>query len=667
ASFPMRLHAMLWNCLPLLCLVQPALGGPTVLEPDFELVSFTPEDGNTLSGRQALTVVYSLAVLPLGADLGDGPLPEEYVPFILEGSEVPGRLHWVSSSIARFDPSVDWPTDLKELIVTFNSALKSVSGKTLTKAPKRHSFSTHPLDYWVRRVHSKMLAELTGNTWSSDLEEQKFIPKGAHECPSDARVLVTFNGPVVLQRFIKDPSMFELRTGLLQQFAVKSVAPCEGEAATPLRLELGEPAAVNESRCLEVTLPELETGEEYVLGLRPGARYHPFAGPFRGKSKIRLTGLRPFRFNFLKRRYGKEFFKIYLRHGLQGANRSLDHLQHAFSVTSIADGQVLEHQLSLPHKATLKLKVHDLEPEQQYLIRVSPTSPVFDGTGLPLEASEVRLTMSTLPGVFLAPQPPNPSLWAASCADRFLPSDLPATFPILQRRPPPMMLGRNVDPDAALQAFVCPITSTEELGDFLSFFFSPAKADDSIPGPCARRSAKAYPGVVLGSSKREVRYSEVPLSFQASRLLFMEYTCVGEKVGVHCPVERPSNRARFLNAASFHALTAFAGPRGAPSEALHSSVVVSVHGIADHEPIAGHEVEVWEIPSARWERGRSVQPPAKRTASARTNSEGRAQVALEESAGQYDKGYVVVVRDPQTGEILLGDLRQAQSQFWESR
>ena len=25
ASFPMRLHAMLWNCLPLLCLVQPAL------------------------------------------------------------------------------------------------------------------------------------------------------------------------------------------------------------------------------------------------------------------------------------------------------------------------------------------------------------------------------------------------------------------------------------------------------------------------------------------------------------------------------------------------------------------------------------------------------------------------------------------------------------------
>eukprot|EP00439_Symbiodinium_sp_Y106_P074702 s207_g14.t1 len=61
----------------LVCLVCHALAGPLILEPDFELVSFTPEDGKILTGRQALTAVFSLAVLPLGADFGDGPPPEE--------------------------------------------------------------------------------------------------------------------------------------------------------------------------------------------------------------------------------------------------------------------------------------------------------------------------------------------------------------------------------------------------------------------------------------------------------------------------------------------------------------------------------------------------------------------------------------------------------------
>ena len=44
-----------------------------------------------------------------------------------------------------------------------------------------------------------------------------------------------------------------------------------------------------------------------------------------------------------------------------------------------------------------------------------------------------------------------------------------------------------------------------------------------------------------------------------------------------------------------------------------------------------------------------------------------ARLLALESHPRVPQGYVVVVRDPQTGEILLGDLRQAQSQFWESR
>ena len=42
-------------------LKEGAQAGPIALEPDFELVSFTPKDGSTLSGHQALTAVFNLA------------------------------------------------------------------------------------------------------------------------------------------------------------------------------------------------------------------------------------------------------------------------------------------------------------------------------------------------------------------------------------------------------------------------------------------------------------------------------------------------------------------------------------------------------------------------------------------------------------------------------
>ena len=62
----------------------------------------------------------------------------------------------------------------------------------------------------------------------------------------------------------------------------------------------------------------------------------------------------------------------------------------------------------------------------RYSIHVAADERVVDGVGLPLQAAKGRLQMVDLPGVFLAPQPPNPSLWSSSAADRFLPTDAPA-------------------------------------------------------------------------------------------------------------------------------------------------------------------------------------------------------------------------------------------------
>ena len=396
----MRSHASLSGLL--VNLVCHVLAGPVILEPAFDLVSFTPKNGTVLAGRQPLTAVFSLAVLPLGADFGDGPLPEELFPFVLEGAEVPGKFRWVSSSIARFDPSVDWPTDLEALQVTFNLRLQSVSGKSLQTTPKPLQLSTAPLHYWVQEVRSKRLDELTGNRWRSDLEADSFHPKGASECPSDSRIQVGFSGPIMMEKFLTDPAMLQLRKrGTNADSAgipVRNIEPCAGEAPKPLFLELGEPPITFESKCLAFSLPEtLSTGGDYVVSLRPDSRYHLFSGPVRaGDHGLSLTGLRPFRFNFLPQRCRDVFFRLYLRHGLKPD--ALPGLHSAISVTA-ADGEVMQHHLGVMKKSTLEMKVFGLKPEHEYTIQVRPLGDISDGLDQPLQASEVKLKMGQLPGL----------------------------------------------------------------------------------------------------------------------------------------------------------------------------------------------------------------------------------------------------------------------------
>lgn len=48
------------------------------------------------------------------------------VPFTL-GCPVPGMARWVTTSIYRFDPSVNWPTDLA-CVFKWNAGLKTFDG-----------------------------------------------------------------------------------------------------------------------------------------------------------------------------------------------------------------------------------------------------------------------------------------------------------------------------------------------------------------------------------------------------------------------------------------------------------------------------------------------------------------------------------------------------------
>ena len=253
-------------------------------------------------------------------------------------------------------------------------------------------------------------------------------------------------------------------------------------------------------------------------------------------------------------------------------------------------------------------------------------------------------------------------MWSSSVADRFLPADPPEFFPLLARRQPLKQLG-GVEPTGSIQAFACPISSTEDLRDFLTFFFSAAS---SMPGPCSAKAAADQPGVIVVTGKHDVQFNKIPLQFPSSRLLFLELACVGQGADMRqCGVGNPTNLGRFINSASFEVTVAFARPREAPFQARdkapHSVILASVHNLNDPTPRQGFTVTVWEIPSTRWIGGQSIQPPVRKMLSTVTDAHGCATAMLpQEKVTPHEyvsqKGYVVSVQDPDSGEMLVTDL-----------
>ena len=93
------------------------LGVVAALSPPISLVSLTPSTGSAsarggspgraeatpLAGREAITATFHRSVIALGSDFGGGALPHHLTPFFIH-PPVPGRLRWVTTSVARFDP-----------------------------------------------------------------------------------------------------------------------------------------------------------------------------------------------------------------------------------------------------------------------------------------------------------------------------------------------------------------------------------------------------------------------------------------------------------------------------------------------------------------------------------------------------------------------------------
>jgi hypothetical protein len=137
------------------------------------ILSLTPSasassESVLLAGHEAITITFSHAVIPLGADFAPGRLPDEFTPLTITPA-VDGQLRWVTTSVARFDPAgVGWPPEL-DVTVAVSPMLRAFDGRALDAAAHRWSFRTPELSMSAGRVHSPLALSLTNGSWSASL------------------------------------------------------------------------------------------------------------------------------------------------------------------------------------------------------------------------------------------------------------------------------------------------------------------------------------------------------------------------------------------------------------------------------------------------------------------------------------------------------------------
>uniref|UniRef100_A0A0G4H4R2 Uncharacterized protein n=1 Tax=Chromera velia CCMP2878 TaxID=1169474 RepID=A0A0G4H4R2_9ALVE len=452
---------MFRSLLVLLC----ALLVGAQFEPDFKIVSFLPE-GGVLRNRQAITVVFNIPVLPLGADLAKESLDAAHTPFTVESlngnGTVAGTVYWVTTSIARFDPDFDWPTDLK-VAVRLNRSLRSASGQKLLEEglPEDREFLTPTQTLRVISVSSKMAEEATDGKWTSALptapSSSSFsrVPSRrasptVHEVPPDGKVKVRFDFPVStasLSTTGSDPFVeaVPVRVGegeeeeedgplLLPDGAV----PCEDDPIIPVpffvRLPspapsppFGERTKAEGHLCAEFSFPQssLQSGKRYELRLKNGAMYHPAAGPSgegeggedneegMNMNQPLLTGLRPFQLiprNAVEGPNGNitasepvstewKRQRVFVNHGLPKGDAALEAFKERLRLSPRVGGGLDVEQVDV---CTLQLS-GDLKPGETYTLSVRGSEEIKDGLGMPLQDSSIRFTVNPVDAEVASP------------------------------------------------------------------------------------------------------------------------------------------------------------------------------------------------------------------------------------------------------------------------
>eukprot|EP00276_Gloeochaete_wittrockiana_P021694 CAMPEP_0184336276 /NCGR_PEP_ID=MMETSP1089-20130417/4630_1 /TAXON_ID=38269 ORGANISM="Gloeochaete wittrockiana, Strain SAG46.84" /NCGR_SAMPLE_ID=MMETSP1089 /ASSEMBLY_ACC=CAM_ASM_000445 /LENGTH=2323 /DNA_ID=CAMNT_0026661255 /DNA_START=188 /DNA_END=7160 /DNA_ORIENTATION=+ len=408
----------------------------TVLRPflatelPLKVVSITPytnsasADGDKdvpveLDGRTALTVVFSRAVIALGADFDKDGTASNQVPFTLSAT-VPGRLRWVTTYIARWDSDIDWPNDL-DFELRINKDLHTYAGLPIDN-PTYRRYTTSKLFAHIESVSSQQMMNATDGLWDAYTAP---IEPGVPEVPPDGRVRIRFSHPVEVDmvasalQLIRADDPNDVKTISVDEcsspgrqvpgprlLGARSSKKKRGQARSRSfgGVQYGG-SSVDLNRCVEVTVTDeaaLEVETVYIFRIKQGSQTHSLAGPLSSNIDFRVSGLQSFAFPFINKLNQQEwFFKplyrrhlLWLRHGLAA---EVNTTEERNVLAEIASSTVISPSLSepivitRPSKARLQI-LGKFEPNVEYSIFITGNSNVRDSFGLPLVTSRTRFT-----------------------------------------------------------------------------------------------------------------------------------------------------------------------------------------------------------------------------------------------------------------------------------
>ncbi|GMH43110.1 hypothetical protein BSKO_11032 [Bryopsis sp. KO-2023] len=409
----------------ILCGAATSSHGAGFLEEELPLtiVATTPTDifknetSLELSGQETVTVVFSRAVVALGSDFGLEELPKDLVPFTFGQSNVAqGRFRWVTTSIARWDPTTSWPPDLDTELI-WNKELKTFSGIPLQlNVPSKIKITSPPLQVTILGVGSLEALDLADGHWDAQKGlGDDLLP----EVPPDGSIIIRFSYPVELAKIQSALKVYTFNDEKGKDRSEKNIRPVIKRCVS-LNTTLHDDEGVPLSRdCAIIQLEgkRLKMGVRYALVLPAGTRYNEKAGPLSEEVFVDFYGLRKFKIPFLwNMRVKKKKSKVpeqdralfvngrnvtmWVPHGLS-KDTKLEDLKKAITLEWFPWKYMfqkkfpMDFNLSLIDKGTLSLSA-DFQPAETYKIFVKASDKVRDGYGLPLESSEVKFPTTKL-------------------------------------------------------------------------------------------------------------------------------------------------------------------------------------------------------------------------------------------------------------------------------
>ncbi|KAJ9521696.1 hypothetical protein QJQ45_015384, partial [Haematococcus lacustris] len=141
----------------------------------------------------------------------------------------PGRFRWVTTTIARWDPDQDWPSDL-DCTLLLNTSLTTYDGVPLNlTVGRQRKLVTRPISFSITTVISDIMSNLTEGLWQS----QQGMPDDIlPEVPPDAKILLSFTSPVNLTLLASSLQLRKLNSSTAEAMQL-SVSPCYSIARLP--------------------------------------------------------------------------------------------------------------------------------------------------------------------------------------------------------------------------------------------------------------------------------------------------------------------------------------------------------------------------------------------------------------------------------------------------